>query len=253
MKARHKLLAAAVAVAGAFAAPVQAVPVALELALLVDVSGSVDATEYNLQKTGYVNAFNNASIQNAIANLTGGIAVTYIEWGSSNEQATLVGWTHLTDAASSSAFATAIANSSRAFTGLTAPGSALNYVSPFFATNDFEGDRWVIDVSGDGEQNDGTSTSAARDAFLASAPNGVTTTINGLCIGGNAVCTWYENNIRGGTNSFVTQAADFTAFDSAVVSKIGREVNATVPVPATAALLGIGLIAASVLRRRNAS
>ena len=55
--------------------------VGLELMLLVDVSGSVNATEYNLQKQGYVDAFNNATVQNAITNSQGGgIAVTYIEW-----------------------------------------------------------------------------------------------------------------------------------------------------------------------------
>ncbi len=87
MKTRHKLkmLAAAAAVAGVFSAPAQAAPVALELALLVDVSGSVDATEYNLQKQGYINAFNDAVIQANITSLTGGIAVTYIEWSGSTQ------------------------------------------------------------------------------------------------------------------------------------------------------------------------
>ena len=58
------------------AGPAAAVPVAVELALLVDVSGSVDNSEYNLQKTGYVNAFKDAIIQSNIASLTGGIAIT---------------------------------------------------------------------------------------------------------------------------------------------------------------------------------
>jgi len=48
--------------------------------LLVDVSGSVDASEYSLQKTGYVNAFKDAAVQDAIAGLDKGIAVTYAEW-----------------------------------------------------------------------------------------------------------------------------------------------------------------------------
>lgn len=40
-------------------APAKAAPVNLELALAVDVSGSIDSTEFALQKTGYVNALNN--------------------------------------------------------------------------------------------------------------------------------------------------------------------------------------------------
>ncbi len=78
-----KKIVAATALATAmigFGGTAQAVPVALELALLVDVSGSVNTTEYGLQKTGYVNAFKDAIIQSNIESLTGGIAVTYIEW-----------------------------------------------------------------------------------------------------------------------------------------------------------------------------
>ena len=94
-----------------------ATPVSVELALLVDVSGSVNGTEYNLQKTGYINAFNDPTLQAAIASLTGGIAVTYIEWSGASEQAQLVGWTHIFDSTSAANFATAVQGTSRAYNG----------------------------------------------------------------------------------------------------------------------------------------
>ena len=83
-----------------------AVPVGLELVLLVDVSGSVSAGEYNLQKQGYVDAFQSAAVENAILGSVGGaIAVTYVEWSGNNQHLQQVGWTLIDSASAADDFA----------------------------------------------------------------------------------------------------------------------------------------------------
>lgn len=256
--ARRLAAAAALAfVAAPATALAQPAPVVvdLELALLVDVSGSVDVTEFDLQRTGYFNVFSNPNLFN---NFIGGlpnrsIAVSFTYWSGAGQQTQLGGansWFLINSVASSQAFAAALNGFARPFSGSTAPGSAISFIAPQFATNAFVGTRRVIDVSGDGAANDGVNTAAARDAALAAGVN----SINGLAILGEpGLEAWYNANVRGGPGSFVEVANGFEDFEQAVERKIGREVivDPIVPEPQTYALVATGGAMLLLVARRR--
>ncbi|GAA6618952.1 PEP-CTERM sorting domain-containing protein [Scytonema sp. NUACC26] len=203
-----------------------------ELVLSVDVSGSVDNNEFNLQRQGYVNAFKNPSIQNQIANLPGGIAATLSYWSDNAVQS--VPWTLITNTAQANAFADAIAAAPRASNDNTGIANAINFAQNLLDTNDFIGNRRVIDVSGDGSENV-SSLNALRAARDNAVNAGII--INGLPILNDDadLGTYYSNNVIGGAGSFVTAASNFSDVNGAVAQKIGREVA---PVPEPLTILG---------------
>ena len=245
------LCAAAIGLASiAFAPAAHAVPVDLELQLLVDVSGSVNSSEFALQAQGYADAFRSAEVQNAIAGgQIGSIAVQLVFWSGSSQQAIGVDWVQLSSAADANSFADAILAAGRPFRGGTQISSAIDFGAAQFA-NGFEGTRNVMDVSGDGRSN-ASRTAAARDAALA----GGIDTINGIAIGDEAVRQFYEDNVIGGIGAFVLLASTFEDFDAAIRQKLLVEISMgnEVPVPGAVVFLITGAAGIAGLRRRAAA
>ena len=212
------------------ASPARAENVDLQLVLAVDVSRSVDAQEYQMQKRGYVSAFSSRAVIEAIeGGLLGRIAVTYVEWSGNGHQRQLVPWTIVHDATSSLAFADAIVAAPRAFSDFTALGGAIDFAVQLFSSSGHESQRRVIDISGDGISNAGPPPREARDRALEAG-----IVINALAIVNEQwrLETYFTDNIVGGPEAFTVVASDFDDFRSAIVAKLVREI-AALPAPMT--------------------
>jgi len=199
----------------------------VELQLLIDISGSVNSSEYQLQMDGYKAAFESSNVQSAIINGTNGkVAVQLIMWSGASQQEVMIDWTLVDSPATSSAFASAIETLARPFSGMTAIGNAINYGYTHFETNGFQGLSQVIDVSGDGTSNSGMSPEDARDNAIAAGID----KINGIVITSNQkVIDEYENKVVAGNNAFLLAPTTFEEFQSAIEVKIASEIEGVAP------------------------
>jgi hypothetical protein len=153
-----------------------AVAVDLELVLAVDVSISMDADEQGVQRQGYAAAFRHEELIGAIgAGPLGRIAVTYVEWAGDGVAQVVVPWTLIDTAEASYRFADLLDAAPMRRAQRTSISHALIYSAAMFPRSGFAGTRKVIDVSGDGANNQGLPVTAARDTVIA---EGIT--INGL-------------------------------------------------------------------------
>ena len=132
------------------------VPVDLELILAVDVSGSVDEEEAQLQRQGYVAAIADPEVVRAITSgILGRIAVSYMEWAGDAWQELVLPWTLIDSPQTAQAFAAKLAATPLGTGPWTSISDAIRTATPMFDTNEFEGTRRIIDISGDGPNNTG--------------------------------------------------------------------------------------------------
>ena len=208
------------------------------LALVTDVSRSIDDAEFELEKKGYASAFTRPQVLAAIhGGPIGAIAVTYIEFASNYEVKTVLDWAVLRDEPSLAAFAERLTQAPRSFYGRTAISSGIDHAVQALAESGFDASRRVIDVCGDGTNNAGREVTAARDDAVSAG-----ITINGLAIiydhpmactyahvqppGGLA--NYYRENVTGGPGSFVLEVHEFAVFGEAMTRKLVSEI-ASIP------------------------
>lgn len=235
-----RLVLSALAVLLALAiARARAENVDVALALVTDVSRSIDDSEFDLEKNGYRAAFTDPKVLQAIkAGPSGAIAVTYIEFASNYEVRAVVDWMVIRDEASAEAFLDRVLEAPRSYYGRTAIGSGIDFGAQAITSSGFDAARKVIDVCGDGTSNAGREVTEARDDALAKGM-----IINGLAIINEHPASWtyahvqppggldkyYRENVTGGPGSFVLAIHDFQEFKAAMIRKLVNEISGLPP------------------------
>ena len=207
----------------------------VELVIAVDVSYSMDMDELAVQREGYAQAIVSKEFLQALKSLPNGkISVTYFEWAASSDQKIIIPWRVIdgpetADAVASEILRTPIRRASR-----TSISGAIYFALPLFEANPYRGLRRVIDISGDGPNNNGAPVLGAREAALA---KGIT--INGLPIMVKEpsfstmdienLDWYYEDCVIGGPGSFVVAIKDRDKFKEAIRTKLLLEVAGRTP------------------------
>lgn len=212
------------------ALPAQAQPVEVdvELALMVDVSRSMNPLELEIQRRGYAQAIASDEVVGAILNsFTGSIAVTYVEWAGRHLQRTVVPWTLIDSPEAAQAVAAELTAEFDYSMRRTSISGAIEFAQFDIETNDFEGLRKVIDISGDGPNNDGLAVTRARDMALDAG-----LVINGLPLmtedsssrwGIDDLDVYYWECVVGGPGAFVIPVLSWDDFPLAVRRKLVLE------------------------------
>jgi hypothetical protein len=207
----------------------------VELVIAVDVSYSMDPDEQALQREGYITGLTSPEFLNALRQgLHGKVAITYFEWAGASDQRVVVPWRLVDSPATARALADEIAQAPYRRAYRTSISGALQFAMPLFQSSGFHGLRRVIDVSGDGVNNQGTPVTIVRDEVL---EHGFT--VNGLpimlkkpqpgSIDIEDLDVYYEDCVIGGPGAFMIPIKERDQFREATRTKLVLEIAGATP------------------------
>lgn len=212
------------------------IDVDVELVLAVDASRSMEPFEQKIQREGYIAAFRRKDVIEAIREgVNGRVAITYVEWAGSTVQRIIIPWTLVDGAESAEKLAAALDQPIPSTQSRTSISGAIDFSSSLFDNNGFKGMRKVIDISGDGANNNGRPVADARNEAVA---KGIT--INGLPLmtRGDFYSDWavadldiyYSSCVIGGPGAFMIPVSSWDQFPEAVRRKLVLELAGDGPV-----------------------
>lgn len=211
------------ALLGADVAAARAENCRLALVLALDVSSSVDATEYDLQRLGLAAALNSDDVRHALLwGSPGYVALAVYEWSGFYQHKLQLDWVPLRSAGAIDTVVATLAAMERSHDDFpTSLGPALGYASQMLerAPNCA---RQVIDVSGDGVNNYRYGPRVAYKHFPLEH-----VTVNGLVILGEDpdVAIFYRDEVLHGPGAFLEIASSFDDFQDAMTRKLYREIS----------------------------
>jgi hypothetical protein len=207
----------------------------VELVIAVDVSYSMDLDELAVQREGYAQAIISKEFLQALrTGPNAKISVTYFEWSASNDQKIIIPWRVIDGPEAADAVANEIMKTPVRRGSRTSISGAILFAMPLFEEDPYRGLRRVIDISGDGPNNNGPPVTPVRDEAL-----GKGIVINGLPImvkepsystmDIDNLDWYYEDCVIGGPGSFVVTITDREKFKEAIRTKLLLEVARRTP------------------------
>jgi hypothetical protein len=205
--------------------------VGMQLILAADVSGSVNVTRYKTQQDGYLEALGDSRVLNVIRELDPPVlAITFIAWA--REQEIMVPWMRVHDAQTMDLFRSRVKNAERPRIGVNTLISRALLFCDGQLDREFTGGRKVIDVSGDGDDNQGIA--GLRDVRDTLVSKGVV--INGLPIivkppeyifppqPPEGLDVYYRRHVVGGAGHVTIESIGFQNFREAILQKLLLEI-----------------------------
>ncbi|MBA4325659.1 MAG: hypothetical protein C0426_11650 [Rhodobacter sp.] len=194
----------------------------LALALAVDVSRSIDSRDYVIQTDGLAGALQDRDVRAAIFGPEGEVALAIYHWSGRGSQDLVQPWVILDSPEALDAAIWQVRRTPRPATPLaTALGDALSYGLALMSDAP-DCDRRVIDVAGDGRNNDGISVARTyeREDFT-----GIT--VNGLAVGEHeaGILDYYAGEVIRGPGAFVELAPRQSDYPQALRRKLLRELR----------------------------